>query len=139
LGSYYKHNYPEAEADFDRAFELAPELLQAQIGEALSDGLRHQPRHGIARLHETELKMKTRGVSDPEAMYKVAQAYSVLGDSNAALEMLQRSTLGGFFCYDYLAHDPLLNPLRGSSEFASVLDQAKRRQQQFERRFAPQK
>jgi hypothetical protein len=72
-------------------------------------------------------------------MYKVAQAYAALGDKQAALQMLSRSTLGGFFCYDYIASDPLLNPLRGSAEFARVLGKAKQRNEQFKRRFASQK
>ena len=113
--------------------------MPAQIGKALSDGLRHEPKQGLARLHETVLKMNLRGVSDPEAMYKVAQAYAVLGDNQAALQMLSRSTLGGFFCYDYIAADPLLSPLHNSPEFSRVLEKAKQRNEQFKRRFAPQK
>jgi tetratricopeptide (TPR) repeat protein len=136
FGLYYEHKYIDAKADFDRAFELAPELLQAQVGEALSDGLQNNTAQGISRLRETEDKMQMRGVRDPEAMYKVAQAYAVLGDNNAALQMLQRSIVGGFFCYDYFTVDPLLKTLQGSPEFAHLLDQAKLRQQQFQRRFA---
>ncbi len=137
LGSYYKHSYAEAAGDFDRAYELAPDLLQAQIGKALSDGLDHQRAHGLARLRDTELRMNTRGVSDSEAMYKIAQAYAVLGDRDAALRMLQRSTVGGFFCYSYIASDPLLDDLHGSPEFSRLLEQARQRELQFKRRFSP--
>ncbi len=136
FGSYYKHNYTEAAADFARSYELAPELLPAQIGEALLDGLHHRPAQGLARLREIELRMNARGVSDSEAMYKVAQAYAVLGDSASALRMLQRSTVGGFFCYSYIVHDPLLNSLRGLPELSRSLQQARQRQQQFEERFS---
>lgn len=136
FGSYYEHKYAEAAADFARAFELAPELLPAEAGEALLDGLHHQPAQGLARLHEVELRMNTSGVSDPEAMYKIAQAYAVLGDREAALRMLRRSTAGGFFCYAYIAHDPLLNALRGSPELSRLLEQVRQRQQQFEERFS---
>ena len=45
----------------------------------------------------------------------------MLGDEEGALQMLSRSTLGGFFCYDYIASDPLLNPLHSSAEFARIL------------------
>ena len=135
LGLYYKNNYAEAEGDFLRAYELAPELLPAQIGKALSDGMQHDAAGGTARLKETERKMNQRGVTDPEAMYKIAQAYAVLGDPSDALRMLRRSTSGGFFCYPYMARDPLLNTLRGSPEFVRTLQQARQRQQQFERRF----
>jgi serine/threonine protein kinase len=136
FGSYYKHDYTDALADFDRAYELAPELLPAQVGKALSDALHHNEVHALARLHETERRMNLRGVTDPEAMYKVAQAYAVLGAADDALRMLQRSTVGGFFCYPYVARDPLLNSLRNSPEFVRLLAQAKQRQQQFQQRFS---
>lgn len=136
FGSYYKHNYADAESDFERAFDLAPDLLPAQVGTALTYGLRHHAAEGLARLHETENRMDQRGVRDPEAMYKVAQAYALLGDPDAALRMLQRSTTGGFFCYDYISRDPLLSSLRGSPEYARVLAQVQQRAQQFKNRFS---
>ena len=137
FGSYYKQNYDTALADFDRTFELAPELLQAQIGKALADGLRHHSTEGLARLGDTERKMKDRGVRDPEGMYKVAQAYALLGDNKSALRMLENTITGGFFCYDYISTDPLLKTLHGSSGFDRIMAQARERQQQFERRFSP--
>ncbi len=136
FGSYYKNNLAEAEGDFDRAYELAPDLLPAQIGKSLSDGIDHHAETGISRLRETEHKMNVRGVNDPEAMYKVAQAYAVLGDRGDALRMLRRSTTGGFFPYSYIVRDPLLNALRNAPEFPQILEQGRQRQQQFQRRFA---
>jgi serine/threonine protein kinase len=136
LGSYYKHDNRTAQADFDRAFDLAPDLLPAQIGMALSDGLRHHEGEGLTRLRNTEARMNRRGVRDPEAMYKVAQAYALLGDGTSALRMLQRSTSGGFFCYTYISRDPLLSSIRGTSEFAQVLEQARQRAEQFAERFS---
>jgi hypothetical protein len=50
--SYYEHNQTEAGSDFDRAYELAPELLQAQIGKAISEGFivtRTVESHGSTR------------------------------------------------------------------------------------------
>ena len=88
------------------------------------------------RLRETEEKMNARGVRDPEVMYKVAEAYAVLGNQEAALRMLQRSTVGGFFCYPYIVRDPLLKVLRSSPGFQHLLEQARQRQQQFEQRFS---
>ncbi|MGA8029559.1 MAG: protein kinase [Bryobacteraceae bacterium] len=136
FGSYYKNDYPEAATDFDRAYELDPELLPAQIGKALSDGLDHRESQGLARLHQTEVRMDMRGVSDPEAMYKLAQAYALLGDRDSALRMLRRSTVGGFFCYSYIAHDPLLSGLHRSPEFSRLLEQARQRAEQFAERFS---
>ena len=71
-------------------------------------------------------------------MYKIAQAYAVLGDSDSALRMLKRSTVAGFFCYPYIARDPLLDTLRSSPEFEPHTRTSQQRQQQFERRFSRQ-
>lgn len=136
FGSYYKHDYSTAETDFDRAYELAPELLPAQIGKALSYAIRHEPSLGLASLRETEKRIDERGVRDAEALYKVAQAYAILGDRDSALRILRRSIAGGFFCYTYIERDPLLSSLRGSSDFSRVLNQARQRAEQFSGRFS---
>ena len=113
FGEYHKKNLPAASADFDAAFELRPSLLHARIGKALSEGIRGQGQKGIAILRETEDKVTSRGVGDPEAAYKIAQAYAMLGDPPAALRALKSSIEGGFFSYPYFVTDPLLASLRG--------------------------
>lgn len=135
FGQYYTGNWEEAEKAFDRAYDLAPSLLQAQVGKALSYGIRHDGPSGIRLLRETERMINERGVSDAEAIYKVAQAYAVLGDKSSALRMLRRSIEGGFFCYSYFRSDPLLAHLRDEAEFRVLLDQAKQRHEQFQARF----
>ena len=131
FGEYYKNDRTQAANDFDHAFELEPSLLQAQIGEALSSGVRNQQAQGIARLRDTEKKIQERDVRDPEATYKLAQAYAILGDKASALRMLQRSVEGGFFPYPYLASDPLLNNLRQDPAFTVLLEKARQRHENF--------
>jgi hypothetical protein len=74
-------------------------------------------------------------VSDAELIYKVAQAYAVLGDKAAALHMLRHSIDGGFFCYPYFISDPLLDGIRNEPEFQPLISQARERHEQFEARF----
>ena len=135
FGEYYKNDYENAAQDFDRAFELEPSMLQAQIGKALSDGIRRENARGIEILREAEKKIQERGVGDPEASYKVAQAYAVLGDKASALRVLERSITSGFFPYPYLAADPLLNGLRQEPQFANLMQAAGRRHESFKRVF----
>jgi DNA-binding winged helix-turn-helix (wHTH) protein/TolB-like protein/Flp pilus assembly protein TadD len=135
FGKYYKNDRLAAAQDFDRAYALEPSLLQAQIGEALSSEIRGQNSKGIDRLRETEKKIEERGVRDPEATYKMAQAYAMLGDKRSALRMLQRSVDNGFFPYPYLAADPLVNNLRQEPEFTSVLEKARQRHEDFRKKF----
>ena len=136
LGSYYEHDFSNAITEFDRAFDLAPGLLPAQIGKSLSDGLKHQQQTGLARLHATEQSMYAAGVTDAEAMYKMAQAYALLGDSPDALRMLDHSVSGGFFCYPYISKDPMLGSLYPAPEFQRIVDSARERWAQFRERFA---
>ncbi|MBZ5667959.1 MAG: tetratricopeptide repeat protein [Acidobacteriia bacterium] len=135
FGEYYLNNREQAARDFDRAYERDPSLLPAMIGKALSYSIRHDDASGLKLLQQTETKMEERGVSDAEGMYKVAQAYAVLGDKTSALHMLRHSIGGGFFCYPYFMRDPLLQNLQGEPEFQTLMDQARQRQEQFKAKF----
>jgi serine/threonine protein kinase/Tfp pilus assembly protein PilF len=137
FGEYYKHDYGPALEHFDRAFESDPELLQAEVGKALADGIRHDAAGGLRLLRATESKINERGVTDAEGIYKVAQAYAMLGDSSSAIRMLRQSIDGGFFPYPYFESDPLLNPIRDTRDFAALMDRARVRYEQFKTRFAP--
>jgi DNA-binding winged helix-turn-helix (wHTH) protein/TolB-like protein len=131
FGEYYRQNLEQAAQDFDRAFELDRLLLQAQIGKALSYGVRNQKQRGLEILYTAENKIHERGVGDPEAIYKIAQVYSLLGDRASALRVLQYSIETGFFSYPYLANDPLLHVLRGDREFDRMIEVARRRHESF--------
>jgi len=106
-----------------------------QIGKALSESIAHRQADGLKILRGLETRIAERGVGDPEAAYKIAQAFAVLGDTNSALRMLQRSVESGFFSYPYIATDPLLNDLRKEGQFAQVLEVAHQRHEAFKARF----
>jgi serine/threonine-protein kinase len=125
----------EAATNFNRAFEQDPSLMQAAIGKALSYAINNDNTAGLALLRQTEEKIEKLGVSDAEGIYKVAQAYAVLGDRASSRRMLRRSVEGGFFCYPYFESDPLLNNLRREREFAEIMAQARERHEQFKAKF----
>ena len=135
LAEYYMNHLDQAARDFDSAYERNPSLLPVDVGKAIAYSIRHENAQGLKLLRQTEDKIEERGVSDPEGIYKVAQAYALLGDKSAALHMLRHSIGDGFFCYPYFVHDPLLQSLHGEPEFQSLLDQAKTRHDQFKRMF----
>jgi tetratricopeptide (TPR) repeat protein len=132
---YYMSHREQAAKDFDRAFDMDPSLLPANVGKALSYSIKQDKARGVKLLRQTEDKIEERGVSDPEGMYKVAQAYAVLGDKPSALHMLRHSIGGGFFCYPYFISDPLLQTLRGEPEFEALINQARQRHEQFKTTF----
>jgi len=135
FGEYYKGDSVHAAADFDRGFDLDPLLLPATVGKALSDGIGHRNADGIRLLKQTETKIEGRGVSDAEGIYKVAEAYAVLGDRASAVRVFARSVDGGFFCYPYFQSDPLLDNVRSEPAFGAVMEAARKRHQAFQSKF----
>lgn len=135
FGEYHEKEWDLATRDFDRAFELDPSLLQAQVGKALSYGIAKHGPEGLQVLHDAEARIRERGVGDSEAIYKIAQAYAVLGDHVSALRVLRLSIENGFFAYPYFVTDPLLDSLRSNPEFAGLLKVAQQRHEAFQRRF----
>ena len=134
LGEFYEKDFLRAAKDFDRANELDPSLY-TQIGKAFSDSVVHNEADGLQILHTLEKKITERGVGDPEAVYKIAQAYAVLGDRVSALRTLHRSVDSGFFSYPYIAKDPLLNGIREEPQFQDSLETAHQRHEAFKRSF----
>jgi tetratricopeptide (TPR) repeat protein len=130
LGNYYLRNFPQASADLDRAYELSDELY-TRVGKALSYAVAGQREKGLALLRDTRQMIEERGVQDAEGIYKVAQAYAVLGDKESAIRMLRRSIEGGFFCYPYFTTDPLLDNIRGQAEYAKLMEMARARHEEF--------
>jgi tetratricopeptide (TPR) repeat protein len=96
FGEFYQKDFDRASKDFDRAYEIDPSLY-AQIGRTLSESIAHREADGLKILRALESKITERGVGDPEAVYKIAQAYAVLGDKVSALRALRRSVESGFF------------------------------------------
>ena len=109
--------------------------VQAQVGKALSYAIAGNQAAGLALLQQTAQQLESHGVTDAEGVYKVAQAFAVLGDQTTALKLWRRSVEGGFFCYPYFANDPLLNNLRGEADHARLLEMARRRHEGFKQRF----
>jgi tetratricopeptide (TPR) repeat protein len=134
LARLYLKDEKAAAADFDRAYQLDPSLY-TQIGKAFSHALAHENAKGLELLKSTEAKMRERGVSDAEAMYKIAQAYTLLGDKASALRMLSQSVSGGFFCYPYIKNDPLIESMHNESQYAAILASAQKSHQEFKSRF----
>jgi serine/threonine protein kinase/Flp pilus assembly protein TadD len=136
FGEYYMRHLPQAAHDFDRAYELDSTVLPADVGKALSHGIQGERLKGLDLLHATEKRILDSGVSDAEGLYKVAQAYAVLGDKGSAMLMFHRTVEGGFFPYPYFERDPLLDNIRSEPEFGVLMSEARERYEQFRARFS---
>jgi len=135
LAQYYEHDLHDATANFARAWTLEPSLLPARIGKAVTDSIAGEHAAALSILNQTEDEMEAQGVSDAESMYKVAQAWAILGDRAASLHALSHTIDGGFFCYPCFMNDPLLAGERSEPEFQRLMKQASQRQNEFRKRF----
>jgi DNA-binding winged helix-turn-helix (wHTH) protein/TolB-like protein len=134
FGEFHEKEFDQASRDFDRAYELDPNLYTA-VGKALSDSIHQRKAEGLDLLKGLEKKIKDQGVGDPEGIYKIAQAYAVLGDRISAMRALRVSVESGFFSYPYLSKDPLLNDLRREPGFDQTLNTARQRHEAFKSAF----
>jgi DNA-binding winged helix-turn-helix (wHTH) protein/TolB-like protein len=134
FGEFHEKQFDQASRDFDRAYELDPTLYTG-IGKALSDSIHQHGAEGSQLLSGLERTMRERGVGDPEATYKIAEAYAILGDKSSALHVLRMSVESGFFSYPYIGRDPLLIDLHGEPEFARILNIAHQRHEAFKNSF----
>jgi serine/threonine protein kinase/TolB-like protein len=138
FGEYYKQDYAAAKASFEQAYRGDPTLLPAEVGRALELAMDRQNSQGLDLMRQTEQKVNERGVADAEGLYKVGQAYAVLGDDASAMRLIRRAIEGGFFPYPYLANDPLTARLRRDAAFPELMKQARQRYEQFRGMFLRQ-
>jgi DNA-binding winged helix-turn-helix (wHTH) protein/TolB-like protein/Tfp pilus assembly protein PilF len=134
FGEFHEKQFDQASRDFDRAYELDPTLYTG-IGKALSDSIHQHRAEGLQLLSGLERTVRERGVGDPEATYKIAEAYAILGNKSSALQVLRVSVESGFFSYPYIDKDPLLNDLHSEPEFARIMDVAHHRHEAFKNAF----
>jgi DNA-binding winged helix-turn-helix (wHTH) protein/TolB-like protein/Tfp pilus assembly protein PilF len=134
FGEYHQKKWYLAAKDLDRAYEL-DRTLYTGIGKAFSNSVAHKDKEGLELLQQLENKIVQRGVADPEATYKIAQGYAVLGDKVSAMRMLRYSIEHGFFSYPYFMNDPLLESIRNEPGFPALMSVAHQRNATFKSSF----
>jgi DNA-binding winged helix-turn-helix (wHTH) protein/TolB-like protein/Tfp pilus assembly protein PilF len=134
FGEYHEGNIEQAMQDFNRAYADDPTLYTG-IGIAFADGIAKKNTEGLAVLRQFEDSIEQHGVGDPEATYKIAEAYAVLNDKASALRALHAAIEGGFFSYSYFVRDPLLNNLRQMPELPAIVNVARERHEAFKKKF----
>jgi DNA-binding winged helix-turn-helix (wHTH) protein/TolB-like protein/Tfp pilus assembly protein PilF len=128
----YRNEAALAGEEFEHAYALDPSLLHAKYGQAFWYALQGKAAEGWRYLNEVERENPT---SDGEMLYKVAQAYALLGDKASALRSLRGAINHNFYCHACLIRDPLLDPIRGETEYAVLLKQALKLHDSFCQRY----
>lgn len=65
------------------------------------------------------------GPDDGPILYNLACVYSVAGETDTALDCLQRAVVNGFTGRDGINHDTDLEPIRDTDRFKAILAQMK--------------
>lgn len=132
FAEYHLNNKTAAKQFFDEAYQLDSGSMQTQTGEALSYSMAGDNAAAVRLLDETEKEIIEKNVSDGEGIYKVAEAFAVLGETEKALRLFDKSVETGFYCHPYFLADPLLDNLRSEPKFAEILEKAKNNRARFE-------
>jgi DNA-binding winged helix-turn-helix (wHTH) protein/TolB-like protein/Tfp pilus assembly protein PilF len=128
----YMKDLSRAASEFEHALTLDSSLLHARYGEAFLYVIRRQPAEGLQFLAKLEQETPT---VDGEMLYKLAQAYALLGDRHSALRLLRGAIDHNFYCHACLIRDPLLEPVRGEAEYAELVTRALDLHESFRRRY----
>ena len=128
----YMHDETRAASEFEEAYALDPDLLHAKYGRAFLYAIRNQTAEARKYLLELENSSAT---TDGEMLFKIAQAYTRVGDSPSAVRLLQQAVSHNFYCYSCFQHDPLTSSLRGDSQYDELLRLARVRSDNFKRRY----
>jgi predicted Zn-dependent protease len=122
-----------AGALLDEAYTLSPASSYGQLGKAMSLALKGDRDRGAA----LAAALESRGTADGETRFKLAQAWSLLGDRARSARSARTAVEQGFFCAPCLANDPILAPARGQADFVAALARARARSEAFSREWSP--
>jgi DNA-binding winged helix-turn-helix (wHTH) protein/TolB-like protein/Tfp pilus assembly protein PilF len=128
----YMKQSGRAAAEFARAYREDPTLLHAKYGRAFLYALERQPAEGLRYLEEVEVENPT---GDGEMLYKMGQAYTLLGDRSSAFRLLREAIDHNFYCYACFVRDPLLAPLRGEPQYSELMSLAREGHESFKRKY----
>jgi TolB-like protein len=87
--------------------------------------LEGNPAESIAAIR----RIVESGFRDPEGLFFLSRHLAHLGETAAALELLDRVIAGGYFCHPAMAADPWLEPLQKEPEFTKLMGQAQSQHQ----------
>ena len=136
FAQYHLNPNEQTAETLDHAYQLDPSMLHTRVGKSLAYHIRHNDQEGLAMLRAAENQVAERQVQDPEAIYKVAQAYCELGDRSSTIRLFRRSVEDGFFPDQYFARDPLLANCRQDPGFEAIAQIARQRSAAFRKQFS---
>ncbi|HEY1262198.1 MAG TPA: tetratricopeptide repeat protein, partial [Terriglobales bacterium] len=130
---YYQNRPEEAEPVLARAAELgrgsgdeAPRLLAAFLYASLGQREKIDPE--VFRFHPEQ-------VVDGDFAYWLAGVYAMLGERDQAISWLRRGVTLGNHNYPWFQRDKNFDKLRSDPEYQKIMDDVRRRWQEYEKQF----
>ena len=80
-----------------------------------------------SRAHARVAAIESGGYMDHHVAYSLGAAWAQLGSAGASVKWLQQAADTGFPCFPWLTHDPLLDPIRRTPEFAALVNRLRQR------------
>lgn len=118
----------------DRAFQEAAKPGDVVIN-SIREGTAHELSQEAWRVYEDgdferglELVEEAHAVapSDSRVLYYLACFHALNGHRDQALDYLELSVAGGFYCPNHIAQDPDLETIRSDPRYAATLDRAQK-------------
>jgi serine/threonine protein kinase/tetratricopeptide (TPR) repeat protein len=106
----------EAAKKMPRAARFRSNLVEAALG--------LRPAAELDRLAQDALKANGEG-DDPEPLYAEGAVFEFAGKREAALHLIRTAIENNYCSYSALEHDPLLEKLRATPQFADLLKAAR--------------
>jgi DNA-binding winged helix-turn-helix (wHTH) protein/tetratricopeptide (TPR) repeat protein len=127
LAYYYSGSVDQALALLKSLAASSSASSASRAGAALASILAGRKQVPEARGHlEAALKREYR---DHHVAYWVGTSYAQLGSATEAMQWLRTAADTGFPCLIWFERDPLLDPLRGDSKFAELLEYVRSRRE----------
>ncbi len=127
-----------AREHFERAVALGQgygEFLR--LSEVFRDITNDRREVALANLRRLERDRTGLRVPDGEFTFKMAEAYALLGDREASLDLLSRAFAQGFGCSRWYRESPFLGPVRQALRWRSLLNRVEERERLIASRFTP--
>lgn len=124
-----------ARQTLEPAFRESPGQIFGRLSHALLAVLDDDPEGAVAIVSQISRQRQELGAVDAEITLKQAQVLALAGAADRALDELERTVDGGFFCVRCLALDPSLDAVRGDPRWNQILIEARRRHLAFGERF----